>query len=297
MEHPPHASSTRCDRNRSDRAHAGDRGAASSMRWLTSRSLAENGSISRWRFRSTLVAVGLIGVVFCAGLSVVGMKEQSGQLWRAMNDRSKENIPKHDAARSKSASNLKQIGNATANYATGFGALPATTIFNEDGRALHGWHYFLLPYIEQNSLFRQIDPKKPWNHSENAEYFRHGVECYFHVGVPVPNAKDSDGFGITTYATNVHAWSGPHPPKLADFENGASNILLVGEVAGNFKPWGYPLNVRDPNLGLNRSPDGFGGPWRNGTQFLMADGSVRTITNDVDPEVLKALTYPREQAK
>lgn len=188
------------------------------MRWLTSRSLAENGSISRWRFRSTLVAVGLIGVVFCAGLSVVGMKEQSGQLWRAMNDRSKENIPKHDAARSKSASNLKQIGNATANYATGFGALPATTIFNEDGRALHGWHYFLLPYIEQNSLFRQIDPKKPWNHSENAEYFRHGVECYFHVGVPVPNAKDSDGFGITTYATNVHAWSGPHPPKLADFE-------------------------------------------------------------------------------
>ena len=35
---------------------------------------------------------------------------------------------------------------------------------------------------------------------------------------------------------------------------------MAGEVAGDFKPWGDPTNWRDPALGINRSPEGFGGP-------------------------------------
>jgi hypothetical protein len=52
---------------------------------------------------------------------------------------------------------------------------------------------------------------------------------------------------------------------------------------------GYPLNVRDPKLGLNIWRNVFGSPVGGITQFLMADGSVRAFTNDVDPEFLKAL--------
>ena len=49
-----------------------------------------------------------------------------------------------------------------------------------------------------------------------------------------------------------------------------------GEAATNFHPWGDPLNVRDPRLGQNEHPDGFGCPGRK-PQFGMADGSVRTF--------------------
>jgi prepilin-type processing-associated H-X9-DG protein len=72
--------------------------------------------------------------------------------------------------------------------------------------------------------------------------------------------------------------------------NGTSNTILIGEVAGNPKPWGYPTNWRDPLLGVNRTPDGFGHPaGGRGVQFAFADGSVRTFADDTSPEVLAPL--------
>ncbi len=65
-------------------------------------------------------------------------------------------------------------------------------------------------------------------------------------------------------------------------------------MAGNFKPWGYPANWRDPALGINKSPNSFGAPWRStkGANFTFADGSVRFIKEDIDPATLKSLSTP-----
>ena len=82
--------------------------------------------------------------------------------------------------------------------------------------------------------------------------------------------------------------------KKNDITDGLSNTLLAGEAAGNFKPWGYPANARDPALGINKTPDGFGGPWisKKGANFMFADASIRFFTDDIDPAVLKALSTP-----
>lgn len=70
--------------------------------------------------------------------------------------------------------------------------------------------------------------------------------------------------------------------------------MKIGEVNANFKPWGDPYNWRDPAKGVNRSPHGFGGAWsERGATFLMADGSVRFISERVNPEVMKALATPQ----
>jgi hypothetical protein len=52
------------------------------------------------------------------------------------------------------------------------------------------------------------------------------------------------------------------------------------------------MNWRDPMKGINQSPDGFGGPWEHGTAIVLADGSVRTISKNISPAVLKALSTP-----
>jgi prepilin-type processing-associated H-X9-DG protein len=80
------------------------------------------------------------------------------------------------------------------------------------------------------------------------------------------------------------------PKEVTD---GESNTLMAGEVKSRFKPWGDPTNWRDPSLGINRSPDGFGGPFEGGASFLFVDGSVRFIKNTIDPSVLKALSTPQ----
>ena len=59
-----------------------------------------------------------------------------------------------------------------------------------------------------------------------------------------------------------------------------------------FKPWGHPTNWRDPTVGLN-TPDGFGGPRGNGgANFVMADASVRFVSDKISPDMLRALTTP-----
>jgi prepilin-type processing-associated H-X9-DG protein len=51
--------------------------------------------------------------------------------------------------------------------------------------------------------------------------------------------------------------------------------------------------VRDPAKGINRSPNGFGGPpSHHGANFAMADGSVRFISEKASPAVMRALATP-----
>src|SRR5690349_15388520 len=56
--------------------------------------------------------------------------------------------------------------------------------------------------------------------------------------------------------------------------------LLIGEVNAQFKPWGHPVNWRDPTAGINSSQHGFGGPpGSGGANFVMADASIRFLSD------------------
>ncbi len=57
------------------------------------------------------------------------------------------------AARMKCSNNLKQIGIAAHNYHDSYGKLPPAY----DARTGLSWHVLILPYIEQENLYRQFD--------------------------------------------------------------------------------------------------------------------------------------------
>jgi prepilin-type processing-associated H-X9-DG protein len=68
--------------------------------------------------------------------------------------------------------------------------------------------------------------------------------------------------------------------------------MLIGEVGGNYRPWGHHANWRDPALGINSTPEGFGNTNRKMANFVMVDGSVRTLSNSTSLDLLKALSTP-----
>jgi prepilin-type processing-associated H-X9-DG protein len=105
--------------------------------------------------------------------------------------------------------------------------------------------------------------------------------------------RDANGYGLSHYAANSHVLGPNTALRVGDITDGTSTTLLIGEVNTEFKPWGHPVNWRDPALGIQRSPRGFGGvAGSGGANFVMVDGSVRFISERVSPAVLRALATP-----
>src|SRR5437867_7125794 len=71
------------------------------------------------------------------------------------------------AARMSCTNNLKQIGLACHNYHDAFGKLPPGNVGDSNGNYWMNWAIVILPYIEQDNLFRQYDQTKVNWHANN----------------------------------------------------------------------------------------------------------------------------------
>jgi hypothetical protein len=258
-------------------------------RWLVRSLPAANGEARRWSFRSTSALLGVIVLMFTAGIGAVGVTHQAGWLGNSpgpLFDHSTHN-------QRFSVGNLRDIGTAFTNYDSFHGHLPPAASFDARGRALHGWPTFMLPYLEEDNTFKAIDLSRPWDDLANTPHFRKAVRIYLHHSPP---HGEPESLPLIHYALNARLVNGDRPLSLKQIaaDRGTSNTLLLGEARGNWRPWGYPIHWRDPALGLNRSPDGFGSPARSAepVAFVLADGSVRRFTSDADPAVMALLAAP-----
>jgi hypothetical protein len=263
----------------------------------------------RWQPRWTAGLLAVVILMFVAGIAAVGLTHQTVWLAIAPEPLMEIKSVRELSAKSQSINNLRQIGLAVHNYESSFKKLPPGTLFDAQGRALHGWQTMILPYLEHEKIFNQINRNLPWHHPENRLPFQRFVPAYMNPGADQQTSPE--GYALSHYAGNVHVWRTDVPLQLqTDFPDGASNTILAGEAQANFKPWGHPANWRDPGLGINTTPDGFGNPRHGaavnalsrrfedeGAHFVMGDASVRFISDKVSPEILKALAMPKGRPK
>jgi hypothetical protein len=241
-----------------------------------------------WRWRFSGVIVGILVLGFLAGIAMLSIAHQV--VWLATTEGSLLTPGRLASAANRTLSivNCREITRGAHSYHDRHHAYPAGSTFDLHGSALHSWQTLLLPYIEQPTLYDAIDLKRPWNHPSNLPA----------IGTLLPFYNDGrarkvegDGPAPTTYSASVHVLNAV-PITMKDITDGTSNTLLLGEAADHFKAWAQPLNWRDPLLGLNTSPEGFGHPRGTGVVFCFVDGHARTIAADISPAVLMALSTP-----
>jgi hypothetical protein len=278
----------------------------------------------RWKRRWTAAVVMLVFVSFATGMAATGIAHQVGWLITETHPLlSSSGGARWAARRAWSMNNLKQIGLAALAFSeqdrpsstlqTGLGvpfdaksesmerakSFPPGYTVNSDGELLHGWMTFLLPFLDKQALFDQLDLTLPWDHSHNLNAFKQEVDAFHNPGFLEKEAnRDHQGLSLTNYAGNVHVLGGVRQLTNADITDGTASTIMAGEIAQRFPPWGRPGNWRDSAKAINRSPLGFGGPWRMhgagaGATFLFLDGSVHFVRETVDPKVLEALGTPR----
>jgi hypothetical protein len=171
------------------------------------------------------------------------------------------------------------------NYHSTHGRLPPAVVYSEYGQPLYSWRVLLLPYIEQQDLYKQFHLDEPWDSPHNLPLLERMPGTY----APPPGKKSR----MPAYHTVCHVFVGKGTPfeegrevKFGEdsFPDGTSNTILIVE-AGPPVPWTKPEELLfDPDGPLPRLDRLFHDLIRVG----LADGSVRYLTNDISEASLRA---------
>jgi prepilin-type processing-associated H-X9-DG protein len=258
-------------------------------RWLARGSSAEPGGLRRpWRLRWSVSIVGSVILMFVVGYASVGLARHLGWIFSSGTmyaPRVWSTEWPHVGAKAWDAINLQRLGDGFLNYCHVRATHTDRSIVRID-EPRYSWATLLLPYLSYYQ-FPQTDLL--WNHPDSTAIFRTPIPEFYNPTLVGADQFDKDGFALIHYAGNSNVLERESKPERLHIDKDGSNTILLGEVNGNFQPWGKPGNLRDPAAGIN-TPGGFGGAeGSGGAQFLMLDGSVRFVSKDVDPEVLKAL--------
>ncbi len=62
---------------------------------------------------------------------------------------------------------LRQLAIAALNYESSYQKFPAQANYSDDGKPLLSWRVHLLPFMEQDSLYRQFKLDEPWDSPHN----------------------------------------------------------------------------------------------------------------------------------
>jgi len=251
--------------------------------------LPRSENVRIWRFRNSASMLLGLFVSFAAGLAFVGTVHQFG--WLAREPKIFHGM-REASHRRESRVKIMKMGEAAYSYHDRSSTFPAGGSLLARGVPGHSWQTELLPFIDQQALFNQIDLQQPWFASRNQQPFETEIGLFNSAKIYGMRNEVSSGYAVSYYAENSRLTSLGKPISQDQIRDGMSSTLFAGEVVSKFKPWGDPTNRRDPALGLNSSPEGFGSPWKYTTGFLMADGTVRYIDNDIDPKILEALATP-----
>jgi prepilin-type processing-associated H-X9-DG protein len=185
------------------------------------------------------------------------------------------------AARSQSANNLKQIGIAMHTYHDKYGHFPPAATYDKDGKPLLSWRVLILPFLEQNELYKEFKLDEPWDSEHNKKLLARMPKTY---DTPSEKKERNHTF-IQVFVGKMAAFEGKTGRKIPEFTDGTSNTILVVETEKEV-PWTKPADLPfDPDKPLPK----LGGVYTNGFNALFADGSVRFISQAITEKTLRAV--------
>ncbi|WP_234824120.1 DUF1559 domain-containing protein [Bremerella cremea] len=180
-----------------------------------------------------------------------------------------------EAARRNSCSNkLKQLGLALHNYHDTYKSFPFGSLVMDNNSNPMGWHYSILPFIEQNAMYEQGNMIEQYHQGVNAPLREIRMDAYIcpSAGSKAEKADDDSKY-YTTHYYGIMGPTGTNPQSntaykentsgshggfsregifyfnerrtFADVIDGTSNTLMLGEISwaarkGNstrYRPW------------------------------------------------------------
>ena len=176
---------------------------------------------------------------------------------------------------------------AVANYHDTYGCFPPAYIADRDGKPMHSWRVLILPFLEQQELYKAYNFDEPWNGPSNRKLASRIGSIYLRSGLESNQAQTTSFVAVVGPQT---IWPGSKPTRREDLGDGAQSTLMVVEVPDGQVLWMEPRDLEFDKMSF-RINDGSGhglGSRLGGARVVSADTTVRTLPDDYDSDKLRA---------
>ncbi len=196
------------------------------------------------------------------------------------------------ARRSTCTCHLKQIGSALQNYGDVYKRFPAAYTLRGDEPGT-SWRVQILPFVERKVIYDRYRQLEPWDSVFNrqlADEFAAQRSLY-----RCPSAPDAQPRALTNYVMPVGSGTisdGSGSSRFSDFRDGTSMTIAVAEIYPTDIYWNEPRDLPLDRMSYrlnDASKPSISSPHMDGAIAVFADGHTQTLSNAIDPKVLKAL--------
>ena len=228
-----------------------------------------------------VLGIGLFSYYTWAAEPPEARKLTEAEASAAAKDEPKKDTDKdtEDADRERSVDNLKQLMLAMHQYHDGNNHFPPAAVYDNDGKALLSWRVLVLPYVDQDELFKEFKLDEAWDSEHNKKLLAKMPKIY-----APPRGKHKEHSTVYQVFTGKGTvFESTQGARIADITDGTSNTIAIVEAA-EAVPWTKPADLPfDADKPLPK----MGGMFKDVFHAAFCDGSVHTLKLKFDEKTMR----------
>jgi RNA polymerase sigma factor (sigma-70 family) len=234
-----------------------------------------------------LLTVSLIGtggglLTYHALPAQAGEAKNAARATPAAQDDAKKDDDKdsEEADRQTETNNLKALMLAMHSYHDVNNHFPPAAVCDNDGKALLSWRVLVLPYIDQEELFKEFKLDEPWDSEHNKKLLEKMPKIY----APVRGKnKGSHSTHYQVFTGKGTMFEGTQGISFKDITDGTSNTIAIVEAA-DAVPWTKPVDL---TYNTAKPLPKLGGMFKGVFHAGFADGAVHALKREFDEQTMR----------
>ncbi len=164
------------------------------------------------------------------------------------------------------------------------GHYPPAYTLGPDKKPWHSWRVLILPYIEQDNLFKAYRFDEPWNGPNNSQLASQIPKTFVFHDTKLPTTTTNY---LAVVGTNT-MWPGTKGRKREEIKDDTSQTILIAENNGLDVHWMEPRDLSFDTMDFRVDTSEGVSSWYKQPGVVTADGAVLRLSKETTPEALRA---------
>ena len=225
----------------------------------------------------------LVAILLAVGIGIAGIGAPDLPVAQAEDEAKRKSEKKAEkkkeanstSIRPKYLQNIMRLASAMHNYHSDHDHFPPAAVIGPDGKTPHSWRIAVLPYLDEEPLYRQYRFDEPWDSTDNKKIMRQMPAIFVNPRCDLKELH-TNFLVITGEGTLFGEKKGT---EVSDISDGLDKTIMLVEVAEKQAvPWTKPVDLK---FNSRKPSKGLGGVEKEGFRVVFANGASTVILDSV----------------